>query len=180
MKIKLGTSILALGAFLIISSGILARNSLGNLITGKVHFPKELVGKVLTMDDGRRFTVFRDLRVDGWDDDKEESAVFVVRFRFRNLSLAANRRLSLIPAPFLMGMEGLREKIWTVNDKTMTFQGIYQWSSQELAERYPESFIFGRMTRRAAPGTVKYEIFPATEISGYIQSLRDQPHEVLK
>jgi len=35
------------------------------LLRGYVHFPKEYVGDVLTMEDGKMFTVFRRLKVDG-------------------------------------------------------------------------------------------------------------------
>jgi len=32
----------------------------------------------------------------------------------------------MIPAPFLIGMEGFREKYWTFNKTNDYFQGIYQ------------------------------------------------------
>ena len=170
MKMKLKTAILVFISLLLLSCAILARTTLSNLLTGQVHFSDEYIGQMLTMDDSMKFTVFRDLRVGEKVDDKEKPAVFVVRFKFRNLGIEANKRLSLIPAPFLMGMEGFREKVWTVNEESMTFQGIYQWSSKEDAERYPESYIFGRMTKRAAPGTVKYEIIPEMDMPRYIKS----------
>ena len=180
MQIKLRTAILALIAILLLSGAILLSATLSNLLTGRVHFPDEYVGEVLTMEDGQKFTVFRRLQVDGKDDGKGRPAIFVVRFKFRNLGIGTNKRLSIIPAPFLMGMEGFREKVWTVNEEAMTFQGIYQWSTKEIAERYPQSFVFGRMVKRAAPGSVSYEVISETEISGYIHSLRDQQHEVIK
>lgn len=174
MKPDFRTILLWVITILLLSLAVLARNTFGNLFAGRVHFPDELVGEVLTMEDGDKFTVFRRLQVDGKDDGKGRPAVFVVRFKFRNLGIGANKRLSIIPAPFLMGMEGFREKVWTVNEEAMNFQGIYQWSTKEIAERYPQSFIFGRMVKRAAPGTISYEIIPGTDIHGYIQSLRDQ------
>jgi hypothetical protein len=67
-------------------------------------------------------------------------------------------------------MKGFREKIWTINDKTNEFQGIYQWSSKEAAERYPERLIFKLMTKRAAPGSVSYEIIPNTDIAVFIST----------
>jgi hypothetical protein len=42
------------------------------------------------MEDGRKFEVFRALRVEIEDDDPEQAAIFKVRFRFRNLSPKVN------------------------------------------------------------------------------------------
>jgi hypothetical protein len=173
MKIKLKNVILSVFAILLISCLIIARTTIGNVLRGSVHFPEEYVGDVLTMEDGQKFTVFRRLKVDGNVDKHDDLAVFKVRFKFKNLSTGANKRLSIIPAPFLMGMTGFREKNWTINEKTNDFQGIYQWTSREMAERYPDTFIFKLMTKRAAPGTVSYEIIPNTDLSEYLSASRD-------
>lgn len=85
--------------------------------------------------------------------------------------METNKRLSMIPAPFLMGMKGFREKYWTFNEDTDYFQGIYQWESKEIAENYPGSFIFKLMTKRAASGTLSYEIIPDMVLSKYIREL---------
>ena len=170
MKIKLKNVILSVFAILLISCLIIARTAIGYLLRGSVHFPEEYVGDVLTMEDGQKFTVFRRLKVDSQGDNHDNQAVFKVRFKFKNLSTGANKRLSIIPAPFLMGMKGFREKYWTINENTNDFQGIYQWSTKETAERYPETFIFKLMTKRAAPGTVTYEILPKTDLSEYLSA----------
>lgn len=149
---------------------IIGRTVIGNILSGSVRFPEEYVGDVLTMEDGQKFMVFRRLKVDGREDNHDNQAVFIVRFKFKNLSTGANKRLSIIPAPFLMGMKGFREKDWTINENTNVFQGIYQWSTKEAAERYPDNFIFKLMTRRAAPGTVSYEILPNTDLSQYLSA----------
>ena len=157
---------------LLITILIMGRSSIGSLLKGQVHLPEEYVGEVLTMEDGQRFTVFRRLRVYGNDDGRGTPAIFKVRFRFKNLGTGANKRLSVIPAPFLAGMEGFQEKDWTINEATNDFQGIYQWSSHEAAEEYLDSFIFKLMTKRAAPGTVTYEILPDTDLSEYLAASR--------
>ena len=110
------------------------------------------------------------MKVDYKAVNPENSAVFKVRFKFKNLSTQANKRLSIIPVPFLMGMKGFQEKIWTINKSTNDFQGIYQWSSKEAAMRYPDTFIFKLMTKRAAPGTISYEIMPNTDLAEYINN----------
>ena len=173
MKMGLKNIILPVAAILLIFCLIIARTTIGNLLRGYVHFPKEYIGDVLKMEDGQMFTVFRRLKVDGKEDNHDDLAVFKVKFKFKNLSTGANKRLSIIPAPFLMGMEGFREKNWTINENTNDFQGIYQWSSREMAERYPDTFIYKLMTKRAAPGTVSYEIIPNTDLSEYLSASRD-------
>jgi len=170
MKMGLKNVILPVAAILLIFCLIIARTTIGNLLRGYVHFPKEYVGDVLTMEDGKMFTVFRRLKVDGKGYNPDDLAVFKVRFKFKNLSTGANKRLSIIPAPFLMGMKGFREKIWIINESTNDFQGIYQWSSKEAAMHYPDTFIFKLMTKRAAPSTISYEIMPNTDLVEYISN----------
>jgi hypothetical protein len=174
MKMKTMNVILLIVSVLLITVLIMGRSSIGNLLKGQVHFPEEYIGEVLTMEDGQRFTVFRRLRVTGNDDGRGTPAIFKVRFRFKNLSTGANKRLSIIPAPFLVGMEGFQEKDWTINEATNDFQGIYQWSSHEAAQKYPESFIFKLMTKRAAPSTVKYEIMPDIDLSDYLSTISNK------
>ena len=106
MKVELKKVILPVAAILLILCLIVTRTTIENLLRGYVHFPKEYVGDVLTMEDGQLFTVFRRLKVDGKGDSSGDLAVFKVKFKFKNLSIGANKRLSIIPAPFLMGMKG--------------------------------------------------------------------------
>jgi len=173
VKVQFKNVILPVAAILLILCLIIARTTIENLLRGSVHFPKEYVGDVLKMEDGQMFTVFRRLKIDGKVDSHSDLAVFKVKFKFKNLSTGANKRLSIIPVPFLMGMKGFREKYWTINENTNDFQGIYQWASHEMAERYPNTFIFKLMTKRAAPGTVSYEIIPNTDLSEYLSASRD-------
>ena len=174
MKIKTSNIIYSLLIVILITVLIIGRSTIGNLLRGNVHFPEEYVNAVLTMEDGKRFTVFRRLTVDDHEEGQGTPAIFKVRFRFKNLSIGANKQLSIIPAPFLMGMEGFLEKDWTINEATNEFQGIYQWSSTEAAEKYPNSFIFKLMTKRAAPGTVTYEIMPNTDLSAYLSAISNK------
>jgi hypothetical protein len=142
-----------------------------NIFSGRVHFPEEYVGANLKMEDDKVFTVLRRLQVEARDDASDGYAVFKVRFKFKSLNLDTNKSLSMIPAPFLMGMKGFREKYWTFNEETDYFQGIYQWESKEIAEQYPESFIYKLMTKRSVPGTLSYEVLPNTDLSQYIKRI---------
>lgn len=141
-----------------------------DLLRGRIHFPKKYVGRVLTMEDGRKYTVFRHLMVDPMKETQTKMAVFKVRFKFANLSPGINKYLSMIPAPFLIARRGFRQKIWTINDNGY-FQGIYQWASKEFAKEYPESFIFKVMTKRSATDSLFYEILPDTHLSEYVKKL---------
>jgi len=152
----------------------IGRIFIGNIICGRVHFPQEYINASLKMEDGTEFTVFRRLQVEGKNNSKDGYAVFKVKFKFKSLGLKMNKRLSMIPAPFLMGMRGFREKYWTFDEEAGYFQGIYQWESKELAEKYPDSFIFKLMTKRSAPGSLSYEIMPNTNLSKYIKRLESQ------
>jgi hypothetical protein len=144
-----------------------------NILRGKVSFPDENVGKVLTMEDGEKFVILRRLKVSDKDEGIDGAAVFKVIFKFKSLELVTNEKLSMIPAPFLIGMKGFREKYWTFNENTGYFQGIYQWETEKIAKSYPDSFIFGLMTKRAKKGTLSYEIMPGTDLSEYINKLLD-------
>ncbi len=137
---------------------------------GRVHFPKEYVGKIFTMGDGQEFIAFRHLIVDSPKASDTSLAVFKVRFKFAKLPLRINKRLSLFPTPFLIAHPGFRQKIWAINDRGF-FQGIYQWESKEFAESYPQSFIFKKMTKRSAEGTLSYEVIPDTLLSNYVKKL---------
>lgn len=154
---------------------VFANTFILNIFSGRVHFPEESVGQYLTMENGKKFFVFRRLQVDAENNIVKNYAVFKVRFRFKSLSPSINKYLSMIPTPFLIGMKGFREKYWTIDEQSGLFQGIYQWESKESAERYPDSFIFGLMTSRSAKETLSYEIIPNTNLSRYIERLSSNP-----
>jgi hypothetical protein len=145
-------------------------NLLGNLFHGRIHFPKKYFGKAITSEIGQTFIVFRHLTVDSPKDQEDSTAVFKVQFKFARFPLFINKRLSLFPTPFLIARTGFRQKIWMISNDGY-FQGIYQWASKESAEAYPQSFIFRKMTKRAAPDTLSYEIIPDTRLSEYIDRL---------
>jgi len=141
-----------------------------NLIRGKVHFPKEYVGIIFTLEDGQEFTALRHLKIDTKKKMENSAAVFKVRFKFSGFPLRINKRLSLFPTPFLIAKPGFSEKIWTFNEDGY-FQGIYQWETKEFAESYPQSFIFKMMTKRSSAGTLSFEVIPDTLLSNYVESL---------
>ena len=151
--------------------GLFANTFIYNVFSGRVTFPDKRIGQKLTMEDGSTFVVFRRLKILDKTDIASDRAVFEVRFQFKGLKPSTNKRLSMIPTPFLIGMKGFREKYWTFDESSGLFQGIYEWKSKEFAERYPDSLIFRLMTKRSAKGTLSYEIIPNTDLSKYIEKL---------
>jgi len=138
------------------------------------------MGKILLTEDGQEFQVIRNLIVDPKNGSEKSLAVFKVRFKFSSLPLHVNKRLSMIPVPFLIAIPGFRQKIWAVTEDGY-FQGIYQWASEEIAEKYPQSFIFKVMTKRSAENTLSSEFIPNMLLSEFIESLlikeRSENHE---
>ena len=95
---------------------------------------------------------------------KIPGALFKVKFRFAKFSFKTNRRLSLIPIPFIIAQPGFISKTWLVGTETGCFQGLYEWESREAAENYVDSFPLKLMKKRAVPDTLKIkitEIFPS-------------------
>ena len=129
-------------------------------LSGRIHFPRDCIGD-LHHEPGEDFVVFRKMVLDPSDEQPEEpQALFKVRFRFAKLSAAANKRLSLIPAPFIAAQPGFRSKTWMLGRDTGCFQGVYEWDSIAEAEAYATSFPLRLMKKRAVPGSVTYEVVP--------------------
>lgn len=173
-KMKKSYCAITIFILLIIVFWIYAHTLLSNIFTGRVHFPKNSTDRILKMEDGQKFTVLRTLRIEDGSINTAGYSIFIVRFKFNGLSFEMNKRLSLIPAPFLINMEGFVQKFWTFNDQTNEFQGIYQWKSKKDAVNYPDSFVFKLMTKRARHGTVNYRIIPDKDINNYITNLKVQ------
>lgn len=169
MKISYKTS--AISIALLIAFSITAHDFIFNILAARVSFPKNHVNQVLTMDDGQKYSVLRTLHVKDIKKNTNDYSVLIVKFKFKGLSSNTNKRLSIIPTPFLINMKGFVQKFWTFNTRTNEFQGIYQWKSKKQAESYPDSFVFKLMTKRAAQGTVSYKIIPNTNLNNYIEKL---------
>ncbi|MFC7046801.1 YdhR family protein [Halobacteriaceae archaeon GCM10025711] len=129
-------------------------------LAGEVRFPRGRVGETVRVD-GREYTVFREL-VHGSRERPDPPTVFLVRFRLARMPPSLNRLFSWLPVPFFAGLPGLRSKLWLVDESTEEFAGLYEWASPAAAERYADSFAMRFMTKRAAPGSVGYEIRPDT------------------
>ena len=130
-------------------------------LSGRLHFPRDRIGETLTMENGQEFTIFRQVIVDpGKGQPEEPGAVFRVRFRVANMSPEQNKRFSLLPIPFFVGLPGFRSKLWTLNAASGLFQGIYEWDTIQDVQNYANSFAMRFMTRRSVPGSVSHQVIP--------------------
>ena len=135
--------------------------TLSYVATGRLHFARGRIGELLTIDDGQEYTVFRQVIVDPKRDlTKKPGAILIIRFNFAHGSPNQNKRLSLIPIPFIVGLPGFRSKIWAINKESGGFQGIYKWDTIQDAEAYKKSFAIKLMTKRAIPGSITFLIIP--------------------
>jgi hypothetical protein len=122
-----------------------------------VTFVKEDRNKQIVMEDGQTFRVFRHVKI---QDRRlaEPTAVFVVRFCPRNMTVAQNIRFSVFPMLILLGFCGFREKYWCVNDENGLCQGVYAWQTIEDAENYSKSIAMKFMSGRSDPESVNFKI----------------------
>jgi hypothetical protein len=125
------------------------------LLTGRVRFSRAQNGRLLTMEDGKQFTVFRHAKVDARE---EPAGVFIVRFTPAHMSVRQNIRFSLLPMIPLLGMRGFREKYWCVNKQTGECQGVYAWQTIADAQAYARSIALRFMTGRSLRGSVSHQI----------------------
>lgn len=131
----------------------------------RVHFANDPDGAEAE-DRGERFRAFRRVAVDA-PGRPAPAAILQVRFTFRNLSPAANRRLSLIPIPFILTQPGFRSKTWLLGEVTGDFMGRYEFDTVEAANAYWTSLPLRMMRRRAAPASLSFEVTALeTEESG--------------
>ena len=131
------------------------------VITRRLHFTKGRIGELITMDDGQEYIVFRQVIVDPKREQmKKPGAMLRIRFNFAHGSPKQNKRLSLIPIPFIAGLPGFRSKTWALQKETGGFQGIYEWDTIQDAENYKRSFAIKLMSKRAVPGSITFQIIP--------------------
>jgi hypothetical protein len=117
------------------------------------------VEEIVIADRGETFRAFRKLRVAPEPPRSAvPGAVFRVRFRFRNLSLGANRRLSCIPIPFIVAQPGFLSKTWLLGASSGDFMGYYEFETEATARAYWDSLPLKMMRRRAAPGSLSHEV----------------------
>lgn len=145
-------------------------NTVRLMATGRVRFKRGEVGCVFTMEDGRRFSVFRRVVIAVPEGTPDPAAVFVVRFTPARMGPRLNKIFSLLPLLVFMGFTGFRSKYWCVDEKTGMCQGIYEWQTRGDAERYAKSIAMRFMARRSVPGSVSARIVDQERLGAYAAS----------
>lgn len=96
----------------------------GRMLTGRVHFDRQRIGRVLVMENGENHRIFREVRLDPGPTVPSESTVrLTLRFQFAMFPAATSRRLSLPPIPATIGMPVFLPKTWTHCEVTGYRQG---------------------------------------------------------
>ena len=135
----------------------LLAQSIGLWARGRIHFPRDKAGTIVR--DGEDFVIFRQVVVDpGKNQTEKPGATLRVRFHFAGGSVRLNKRLSLIPIPFIVSVPGFRSKLWMFGQESGDLQGLYEWDTVETAEAYMTSFAIKLMKRRAIPESLSHEI----------------------
>jgi hypothetical protein len=137
---------------------ILIFRAFGLWFKGRLRIERDLAGEQLE-DRGEFFSAFRKIAVESAPGRPgKPGALFQVRFRFKNLSAATNRRLSLIPIPLIVAQPGFRSKTWLLGERTGDFIGRYEFDTVAAAEAYWCSLPLSMMKRRAAADSLTYHI----------------------
>jgi hypothetical protein len=127
------------------------------VVTGRLHFPAQRIGEVVTDETGQRFTIFREVVVDPAKDQPEHpGAILVIHFQVISMSPELNSFYSLIPLPLYIGDPGFRSKLFTINGEYC--QSIYEWDSIQDAENYVNSVALKTILMRAVPNSVLHKV----------------------
>lgn len=119
-----------------------------HLLSHKVKFSKELIGKTINMPDGHTYTVFRHMYKSN-SDTKANGSILMINFKFRKFSYRVNKILSLIPIPLIAGFPGFYDKVWMYDPISGFWYGLYQWENDSTIEDYQKSFVLRVMNSRA-------------------------------
>ena len=139
------------------------------LLTAKLRFPSNYYNKIVRMDDGTEFKIFRHMRLKS-NSQAETGSIFIVRFQFKKFSHNTNIRLSRIPILLIAGFPGFMVKLWMIDWRSGYWQGVYQWKNAKAIEEYKKSFVLGIMNRRAKAQSISYDIINDSNIDDYLQS----------
>jgi hypothetical protein len=127
---------------------------------GRVHHPREHVGRRLSFADGSNARVYRETRLDAGE--HREPAVLVVGFVLRGVhgrGHAAFRLESWLNTPLFAGFPGLVSKLWLSHDEAGRYRGFYEWDGADRAADYVHAlgWVLGLV---CVPGSVCAHIVP--------------------
>jgi len=142
--------------------------SLIGLLTGRLRISKQYLDKSIKMKNRDKFKIFRHITVSSLNKTNNE-CIFIVSFKFAQLSHNANKLASIIPMLLITGFPGFVTKIYAVNPDNGYWQGMYQWKSMKYLEDYKKSFVFNMMNKRAISKTIKSTVLKNQKLADFIE-----------
>ncbi len=158
---------------LVVQALLCAKRTFELLFHRELHLRRERIGTVVTLPDGRAFTVFRESIRD--DDAEPSQTTLAVWFHLRGIPAGSRvrrflfERLCLANTLLFGGIDGYRVKLWMVNPKTADYAGLYLWRSDEEAEVYGR-YIVGILSPFSTSGSVGYLVLPRTAFEDSLAS----------
>lgn len=135
--------------------------TIGYKLSGRMHAPTDKIGKNFINSNGQKFVIFKQTVLDPLlVENKEPQAMFRVQFKVAKLVPWRDRLIISLKSPIFVALPGFRSKIWMVDKKNSTYQGVYEWDSLENAKDYVHSASMDFMKEIAVSGGLSYEIIP--------------------
>ncbi|MGD0707521.1 MAG: hypothetical protein ABSA51_03600 [Anaerolineaceae bacterium] len=154
-----GWLVLAIFVIMPLSPIISIIKTIGYILTGRLHFPKNRVGETVVDEQGKKFTVFRQVVVNSMKGQAIQPGVLLtLHFKVTNMSPKVNQFYSLLPLPLYIGDHGFRSKLFTIQGEDC--QSIYEWDTVQDAENYIQSIALKSILLRSVPGSFSYKIQP--------------------
>ena len=135
----------------------------------RICFPGELAGRTVRFE-GDEWTVFREAVVGVRDQHGDGGSVFIARFHVAGMTVRQNIWFSWLPVPLLLGLPGFRSKLWMYN-RAGDFQGIYEWESEDAAQRYAHSAAVRFMTNRSVLGSIAFRVIGRTRREALLEAM---------
>lgn len=167
-------------------AGASVTNYLRQVYAGTIHLRTDRIGARFNVGEHGDYAIFRETTGD--DGVAGDPAVLVVGFRLKVIGSNPTlhwlfQRVCLLTTPFWSGFPGFRVKLWMVNPATEDYLGIYRWAGADHTRTYATALA--RVLRAVStPGSVWYEISPATDFETFLaaravtpspQAAADQP-----
>jgi hypothetical protein len=142
-------------------------------MAGRLHSPKDKIGKTFVNADGGEFVIFKQTTLDPVSgQNARPEAVFRVQFQVRKIISWRDRFIISIKSPMFVAQPGFRSKLWMVDKKNKTYQGVYEWDTLADARAYGHSYSMKFMTQMAVPGGISHEIVPGGKIDEFNSNFR--------
>ena len=154
-----GWLVLAIFIIMPLSPIISIIKTIGYILFGRLHFPTSRVGETIVDEQGKKFTVFRQIVVSPRKGQATQPGVILtLHFKVTNISPKVNQLYSLLPLPLYLGDHGFRSKLFTIHGEDC--QSIYEWDTAQDAENYVQSIALKSILLRSVPGSFSYKIQP--------------------